>query len=426
MVFAHPQLRRGRELHDHDPARDASGDSESLTVPVTVTDPPPTATIDPAGVPGSGVVGTPITLSALNPSYLFTYKWSVTRGSEATTYASGRARVHLHAGPGGRNLQCNADGQQRGRDGEHAGHVSDHRRQRRRVRVCRSRARNVIHRGGHGACCSPLPCRRTRRSGIAMNGRLRMAGRWSIRPGAGLEYTPEVAGTYSISLVASDQYGEPVGATPQCVSITVTAVAPTAILSVSNPVPCGTEETVVASLSNGSVGSSTEMQAGLHYSFACSNGTPGTALATDYADAGTTPSETFTIPAGEGYTISAAVFDAEGGYQFVQFRGLHRAGLNQGTGTATGERPSVGAIEVESSSGSGSSSTIPIVHGGQRRRDLGGPFGRGLPQRRLGHAGLRLDRRSALGRREHAELRRSGRGRRPQGHLRQRATTASR
>ena len=122
--------------------------------------------------------------------------------------------------------------------------------------------------------------------------------------GSRLEYTPGVEGTYTVALVATDEYGTTFKPTPNSISITVKPVAPTAIFSVGNLTASSGTGTVTASLSN----AYNPAGSGMTYTFtyAIDGGSQSSGAA------GPSMSQDFPISAPGVYTFWGTVSDAEG------------------------------------------------------------------------------------------------------------------
>ena len=115
---------------------------------------------------------------------------------------------------------------------------------------------------------------------------------------------PSEGDSYTIHVTVTDADSASVSAD---VEVTVSNVAPTATLSNNGPVEPGASVTV--SFVDPTDASSEDLLAGLRYSLATSQ----SALATSYATAGETGSQTFTFAETGTYTVYGRVFDKDGG-----------------------------------------------------------------------------------------------------------------
>ena len=385
-------LPAGSDLIQANYGGDANYQSESPAgeLPVSVAaDVVATPSIDSGLVPASPQAGTPITLSAASPNYLDTYTWTVTLGAEPTAYATG-AGTSFSFTPDMAGATYTVTLTATDSAGTAAPSVPDP------IYVYGTSPTLTIT----GAPSTSVP----EGTPLALSASMSNPTSWyrytwtvtvtdSAAPvsiptttGARFGLTPDVAGTYTISLAATDQYGQMVEPATTT-SITVKSVAPAAIFNVTSPTmtPNGTE-TVTASFSNAYVPSSSNIQ--YYFAYALASQTPPTLPSYDTA-AGTTTSsfQTFTFDESGIYTIWGEVIDADGlsttyhstlvvnnlpyssgsssddsGSSTSISGSSDDSGMSGGDGSssaAASQRPTVGSIEV--TPGSADTSTPPIV-----------------------------------------------------------------
>ena len=176
-----------------------------------------------------------------------------------------------------------------------------------------------------------------------------------------------MGGTYDVALEATDQYGQPVDATAR--TITVDALAPTATWQAQRPGNARHDGDDRGLVLRAGVASAADVQAGFHYLFGCTTGAEnsnvpsGTTSLSQYEETAgdTSPSQSFTIPASEGYVIWGEVIDAEGLSRSKAPAIPRRRTTMKRCTAANGQRPSVQSIDVNSSSGSDSSPPIVTI-----------------------------------------------------------------
>ena len=302
----------GRKYHITVEVTEANGTTTSETLPITIAD-GAYCGVRPKSAPTSDQIGTPVTYSAANPVRADTYNWTVTYDSSTSDYTTGTgpsfsftpdqsgsysvslsvtdadgttsttpATVTLYASvpSGGSNPTLSIDGAPTGSVTEGspllfvatmANPTSSY-----------SYAWSLTESGVSGALATST--------------------------GRQFNFTPDLEGTYALSLVATDAYGltfSPVSAT-----FVVTGVAPSAVLSVGTPSsPSGGSETATISLTNAYDPSATEMGT-LQYAFSCTPSWQSTSNA--LGTPSSVSSQTFTFHESGVYAIEAEVIDGEG------------------------------------------------------------------------------------------------------------------
>jgi hypothetical protein len=127
---------------------------------------------------------------------------------------------------------------------------------------------------------------------------------WAQLQALGVDNGP---GSFDVAVVVDDGQGHSV--TSNVVQLTLANTAPTATLSNDGPVNEGSSVTVA--FANAFDPSQADTNAGLHYAFAVG---AGSLSGIGYADAGTSPSASFTFDDNGDYTVTARVIDQDGGY----------------------------------------------------------------------------------------------------------------
>ena len=122
--------------------------------------------------------------------------------------------------------------------------------------------------------------------------------------GSTFDFTPESSGSYTVSLSASDAYGQTLSSSG---AFSATPVAPSAIFSAGPPTVLGDEETFTASFSNAY--DPTEESSDIKYAFGYA---AGSGPVTSYGSSGTASSSNFAFSSPGVYTIGGEVINQEG------------------------------------------------------------------------------------------------------------------